>query len=293
MCLFEVFDHLLKKCFCWVCQSGSELYRKLSDMYKAACHVALFHLTPSREFLSWKCSDKWRHTDHRDPCSPCYYLKNSSTEHPPPLFFFQHALAHRHRIEQLLQVSDAGSALLVPVARAVISGPGGSTRGCVLTAYGFVCVWTWVRSVTQLKLLQTSSALKDCFIAANVSWLRKWLCVCVCVQMHICVNKLLTTCAPQSLREQPHWHCVRTPLLVLSAWLRGLLHGSSDLLPAWETRSVTQDKTSLHWSGVVWEGRVSAHDLRAVKWPQSKFSTKSIQVLEFWYNYSVCMSLLD
>lgn len=40
-------------------------------------------------------------------------------------------LTRTHRIEQLLQVSDAGSALLVPVARAVISGPRGSMRGCV------------------------------------------------------------------------------------------------------------------------------------------------------------------
>lgn len=74
----------------------------------------------------------------------------------------------------------------------------------------------------------------------------------VCVQMHICVNKLLTTCAPQSLRVQPHWHCVGTPLLVLSAWVRGLLHGSSDLLPAWEPllSDPRQDLSTLVWCGL-------------------------------------------
>lgn len=49
---------------------------------------------------------------------------------PSPVFFL-HAAADCRK-EQLLQVSDAGSTLLVPVAGAVISGPGGSMRGCVL-----------------------------------------------------------------------------------------------------------------------------------------------------------------
>ena len=68
-----------------------------------------------------------------------YYLKNSPTE--CPLFFNTHTHT-AHRIEQLLQEFEfAGSALLVPVARAVISGPRGSMRGCVfLNVCARLCV---------------------------------------------------------------------------------------------------------------------------------------------------------
>ncbi len=93
-------------------------------------------------------------TDHHDPCSPCYYLKNSFTEYP----LFQ--CTHTHRIEQLLQEFDAGSALLVPVARTVISGPRGSMKGCVfecVRSLMCLCVWTWkaLRSFTQQKTAQS------------------------------------------------------------------------------------------------------------------------------------------
>lgn len=47
---------------------------------------------------------------------PGYYLRNPATKYPS-------FSAQRRRIEQLLQVCDAGSALLVPLA--VISGPCG------------------------------------------------------------------------------------------------------------------------------------------------------------------------
>lgn len=74
----------------------------------------------------------WR--DQRRPARSlsAKLLSEKSSYKIPPIFS-----AHRRRIEQLLQVSDAGSALLVPVARAVISGPLGSVRGPA-----FALVWT-------------------------------------------------------------------------------------------------------------------------------------------------------
>lgn len=102
----------------------------------------LIHLNPSWGFVflipcrDWEFKKKsTAHGPKLTLCPPCCYLKYSSKEFPsaaPPSpsshFFFN----MDGRKEQLLQVSDAGSALLVPVARAVISGPRGSMRSCVL-----------------------------------------------------------------------------------------------------------------------------------------------------------------
>lgn len=149
-------------------------------MHKVSCHIALSScLTPlpAGSFFTESLVINGD-TDHRDPRSPCYYLQKFIHRIPP---FSTHTHAHRHRIEQLLQVSDAGSALLVPVARTVISGPRGSVKGCVFEC---VCVWTWKGKVVYWA--ETAQSLqvglwKIVSSQQNVPWLCKWQCVCVCV----------------------------------------------------------------------------------------------------------------
>lgn len=147
LCGFEVFDCTLHKRTVflslrkWTCLHVPA--RCLADIVSAELQgclpysfLKLFFFWPQTQ-LSFSARSKviHRETDHHDPCvlqrippvSPCIYT---------------------HRTEQLLQEFAAGSALLVPVARSVISGPRGSVRPCAyewIWMFLLICLRVWTQ----------------------------------------------------------------------------------------------------------------------------------------------------
>lgn len=133
-------------------------------------------------------------------------------------------------------------------------------------AHVFVCVCVDMKGLSHLLnqncSVTTSSTLKDCFIAGNIS------CVCVCVDK--CADTDLCQWAFSHLPPLPIATsltlygasvllCMGAPLLVLSAWVRGLLKGP--LTPCWPERPVQWPKTRSSFTGLLRseKGRVSAH----------------------------------
>lgn len=98
--------------------------------------AALSDLKPALSFSAERVAINTE-SDRSDPCS--HSLKSLSQNTPPHTH--THKPFQRVHTEQsscLVEIA-AGSALLVPVARAVISGPKGSVRACVLQ-----CAHSWM-----------------------------------------------------------------------------------------------------------------------------------------------------
>lgn len=138
-----------------------------------------------------------RETDHHDPCSACYYLKNSSTEYPPIS-----ARTYTHRIEQLLGEFAAGSALLVPVVRGCDIWPQGfSERLCI-----WMCVLGFVSVCGHERVIYSTETTPSLQVAA-------WMVVASSGASTDCVNVHRRVCVSEHLHSvlQPLRHCSLSP----------------------------------------------------------------------------------
>lgn len=112
-----------------VCQQGQKY-----DSRNTVKYAALLQLGFSQHLQT--ASVIVQHDKRRPPRYSSTRLLSEKSSYKIPPFS-----AQRHRMEQLLQVSDAGSPLLVPVARAVISGPRGFSERLGVGLLNRAVIW--------------------------------------------------------------------------------------------------------------------------------------------------------